>query len=78
MEPGYVQSENDPCLFLKKGVMCVVYVDDTIFSGADSLLLEKEICQLEVSSSEKRHEFPLRNEGEVGAFLGIQSTKIGP
>jgi Reverse transcriptase (RNA-dependent DNA polymerase) len=29
-ERGWKQSEIDPCLFLKSGMICVVYVDDTI------------------------------------------------
>ena len=78
LERGYVQSENDPCLFMKKGILCVVYVDDTIFAGADSSILEEEIRLLGVNDTEQRHSFQLRNEGEVGAFLGIQITKTGP
>jgi Reverse transcriptase (RNA-dependent DNA polymerase) len=78
LERGYSQSIVDPCLFLKKGIMCVVYVDDTIFAGADSSLLEAEVAALGVSDSTQRHQFHLRNEGEVGAFLGIQITKTGP
>ena len=35
-ERGWKQSIVDPCLFLKKGMICVVYVDDTIFALADS------------------------------------------
>ena len=78
LERGYTQSENDPCLFMKQGILCVVYFDDTIFAGADSAVLEEEIRQLGVSETEQRHTFQLRNEGEVGAFLGIQITKTGP
>jgi hypothetical protein len=64
--------------FLKQGIMCVVYVDDTIFAGPDSLILEREIHQQGVSSAERRHVFQLCNKEEVGAFLEIQITKIGP
>ena len=77
LERGYVQSKNDACLFMKEGIMCVVYVDDTIFAGADAAVLEEEIRALGVSDTEQQHKFQLRNEGEVGAFLGIQITKIG-
>lgn len=59
----------------KKGIMCIVYVDDTIFAGADANLLEEEIRILGVSDSKQRHSFQLKNEGKVGAFLGIQITK---
>jgi hypothetical protein len=36
MERGFIQSTIDPCLFMKEGCICVVYVDDTIFSGPDA------------------------------------------
>ena len=77
LERGYQQSTTDPCLFMKQGIMCVVYVDDTIFAGADASILEEEIRLLGVSDTEQRHTFQLRNEGEVGAFLGIQIVKTG-
>jgi hypothetical protein len=48
LERGFTQSEIDPCLFMKKDCMCVVYVDDTIFAGPDALLLEREIKSLGV------------------------------
>jgi hypothetical protein len=78
LERGYTQSIHDPCLFMKQGIICVIYVDDTIFAGADPTVLEEEIRLLGVSDTEQRHTFQLRNEGEVGAFLGIQITKMGP
>jgi hypothetical protein len=28
---GFTQSENDPCLFMNDKVICIVYVDDTLF-----------------------------------------------
>jgi hypothetical protein len=77
LERGYSQSNVDPCLFIKHGIMCVVYVDDTIFAGASSDVLEAEIAALGVSEATQRHKFQLRNEGEVGAFLGIQIEKTG-
>jgi hypothetical protein len=77
LERGYQQSANDPCLFMKGGTMCVVYVDDTIFAGADVSIIEEETRKLGVSDTEQRHTFQLRNEGEVGAFLGIQISKTG-
>ena len=43
LEQGYTQSEIDACLFMKHGIICVVYVDDTIFAGADEKVLEEEI-----------------------------------
>ena len=77
-EREWKQSIIDPCLFLKKGLICVVYVDDTIFAGADVPALEREITALGISTNEQRHTFHLRNEGSVSAFLGIQIEKTGP
>ena len=77
VERGYHQSDHDPCLFLKKNIMCVVYVDDTIFAGPDAGELEREIRSLGIDDGEKRHTFELRNEGEVANFLGVHIAKLG-
>ena len=77
-ERGWQQSVVDPCLFLKRGMICVVYVDDTIFATKDTADLDKEIAALGISTSEQQHTFALRDEGEVSAFLGIQIKKTGP
>ena len=76
-ERRWIQSEIDPCLFLKAGMMCVVYVDDTIFASANVEDLEQEIKSLGISTNAQRHTFALRDEGEVSAFLGIQIKKTG-
>ncbi len=70
-ERGWKQSNIDPCLFLKSGMMCVVYVDNTIFASASIDDLEREITSLGISTDAQRHTFALRDEGEVSAFLGI-------
>ena len=78
LERGFQQSSLDPCLFMKKDMICVCYVDDTIIAGPDAAAIEKEIRGLGVSDDEQRHSFELRNEGEVGDFLGIRIQKTGP
>jgi hypothetical protein len=50
LELVFTQSEFDPCLFMKKGIICVVYVDDTIFAGTNRALINAEIQGLGVSS----------------------------
>jgi uncharacterized protein (DUF58 family) len=75
LERGFIQSTIDPCLFMKDGCICVVYVDDTIFAGPDADKLSAEIKSLGVSSDETHHSFQLRDEGEVGDFLGIRIAK---
>jgi hypothetical protein len=57
--------------------LCVVYMDDTIFPGLDAEDLYAEIKSLGVSGKKTQHSFQLRDEGEVGDFLGIQMVKQG-
>jgi hypothetical protein len=77
-ERGWKQSAIDPCLFMKTGLICVVYVDDTIFAGMNSEDLDREIQSLGIHTDVQQHTFALRDEGEVSAFLGIQITMTGP
>ena len=64
MARGYSQSSVDPCLFIKDEVLCLIYVDDTIFFAKDQKLIDREITDL-------KRDFELTDEGEVDAFLGI-------
>jgi hypothetical protein len=50
-------------------------LDDTIFAGPDAAKIHDEIKILGVSKFEEQHKFELRDEGEVGDFLGIRITK---
>ena len=64
-ERGFVQSELHKCLFMKKNMICVVYVDDTIIVGPDSSAIEDMIKSLVIVSEEQCNVFELRDEGEV-------------
>jgi hypothetical protein len=57
---------------MKKDLMCVIYVDDTIFAGPDAAKIQDEINSLGVSKFEEQHKFELRDEGEVGDFLEFE------
>jgi hypothetical protein len=46
-------------------------------AGPDSDAIEREIKGLGIRDDEQRHSFELRDEGEVGDFLGIRITKKG-
>jgi hypothetical protein len=56
----------EPCLFVKDGIICLVYVDDCLFFGRD----EAKICSLikEIEDSS----FTLTIEDDVYAFLGVE------
>ena len=71
MERNWKQSEIDPCLFLKPGMICVVYVDDTIIGSLHIADINQEIESLGILDSTRKHIFTLRNEGAVNDFLGI-------
>ena len=62
---GFTSSENDPCLFLKKDLVALVYVDDVLFFEKTDKLIHKMISSL-------RKDFDLNVEGTVQAFLGVE------
>ena len=67
---GFKQSKADPCLFLNSNIICIIYVDDTIFFSKQNKVIEEVINKLKES-------FDLTDEGDVEAFLCIKITKIG-
>ena len=36
IERGFEQSKLDKCLFMKKDIICVIYIDDTILAHLDA------------------------------------------
>ena len=73
---GWIVSGIDPCLFMKDQMMCVIYVDDTIFTGPSQQQLDDEIKKLGIKLSHEERPFEFRDEGELSAFLGIKIDKI--
>ena len=72
---GWTASAIDPCLFMKHNMMCVIYVDDTIFTGPNQELIENEIKLLGIKQPHEERPFEFRDEGELSAFLGIKIEK---
>ena len=62
---GFKPSEIDPCLYIKDDIICLVYVDDTIFFAKDEKVIDVMITDLQ-------KDFDLTDEGDVEAFLGIK------
>ena len=58
-------------------MICVVYVDDTIIAGPDSNKIDELIKDLGVSNEDYGQHFQLRDEDEVGDFLGIRLENTG-
>jgi hypothetical protein len=57
-------------------VLCTLMIQSLQERTQPSLKLRFVILAA-FSDSEQRHTFQLRDEGEIGAFLGIQITKTG-
>ena len=57
---------------MKHYMICILYVEDTIMCGPSSKAIENNILGLGVSKHKQRLKFGLRDEGEVGDFLGIR------
>ena len=57
-------------MFCKDDVICVVYVDDTLFFAKDREKVNKVISQLQ------KLDFELTDEGDVEAFLGIKVDQL--
>ena len=62
----FTQSAIDPCLFLKKGIICTVYVDDTIFLADNDKIIDEHISSL------KALDFDLTKEGNIEACIRVQ------
>jgi hypothetical protein len=62
----------DPCLWIhkKKGIICLVYVDDCLFFGKDKAKINEIVKDLE-------SDMPLSQEDSVTAFLGIDIKTEG-
>jgi len=65
---GFYQSSIDPCLFIRKDIILIVYVDDCLLFAKHDTTLDSFVNSL-------KSEFNLTCEGDVGAFLGIQLTR---
>jgi Reverse transcriptase (RNA-dependent DNA polymerase). len=65
---GFKQSQVEPCLFMKQDIVCLLYVDDTLFFSTDDKLIDKHISALQSL------QFELTDEGDVDTFLGVKLT----
>jgi hypothetical protein len=64
---GFTQSKIDPCLFIRKDCLIVVYTDDClVFANSDTTI--DDLCKC-LST-----EFLLKDEGNIENFLGIKIT----
>jgi hypothetical protein len=62
---SFVQSEFDACLFISDKVICIVYVDDTLFFSPDQEHITKQISKLIGNG------FEVEIEDDIAGFLRI-------
>jgi hypothetical protein len=68
MDRDFKPSKIDSCLYYKKGMMVLTYVDDCIIIG-DKM---KEIDEFVKSMQNGPENFVLTDEGDIDKFLGIE------
>ena len=56
-ERGFIQSELDKCLFMKKDMVCVMYFNDTIIAGPRPKTIEELVTSLGIAKEDKCHVF---------------------
>ena len=61
---GFVQSQIDPCIFFKEGVILISWVDDCLIFGKNKEVADKVIHDL-------HKKFTLTEEGDVSSYLGV-------
>jgi hypothetical protein len=70
-QQGFKQCKeiSEPCLFIKKDIMIVVYVNDCIFIGTDPAVIDRELAILKKT-------FDLDKEDDMAGFLGVAITRF--
>ena len=65
---GFTPSKFDPCLYYRKSIVFLVYIDDCIVFGPNDKAIDEVVKDLRMSSKN----FTIDDQGEVGDFLDIQ------
>ena len=67
---GFKQSEVNPCLVISEKVICLVYVDDTLFFSPNLSDIDRVLKKL------KGLKIELNIEDDVAGFLGVLIKKL--
>ena len=68
LKRGFTQSNVDPCLFHKKDLILITYVDDCIVISPDDKLIDDWV-------EDMKKDYALEDEGDINAYLGINITR---
>ena len=70
LEIGFNQSDHDACLFYSESVICLVYVDDTLFFAQRQSDIDAAVTKLREAS-----ELEITVEDDVAGFLGVMINR---
>jgi Reverse transcriptase (RNA-dependent DNA polymerase) len=65
---GFTQSNEDPCIFWRNGVVIIIYTDDTIVTGASAKDIDQAINDISTI-------FEITRKDTVDDFLGVKITR---
>jgi len=68
VDRGWKQSEIDTCMFTKRGIILILYVDDGILISPSKVLIDQEVKSL-------MEGFDLTDDGELKDYLGTRFVK---
>ena len=68
LDQNFKQSDVNPCLFYKKDLILITYVDDCILISPHAHLLDKWVIDM-------KKDYTLEDEGDINAYLGINITR---
>jgi hypothetical protein len=71
-DPGFVQSNIDPCILFGPGCLILTYVDDCIIIGDTSVCINKLIQSLH----EGDENFVLQDEDSIDKYLGVKTKQL--
>lgn len=73
MDRGFTPSKIDQFLYMKKGMIVLVYVSDCIIVGDDMTKIDNLIESMQNGPEN----FILTDEGNINKFLGIEIKRLG-
>ena len=68
LDCGFKASKQGLCMFMKKGLVALVYVDNALFFGTTDAIIDNMIANLKKG-------FDLKVEEDIFAFLGIEMIR---
>ena len=69
---GFVESLSDPCVFISKEMIILVYVDDCILISQKAFVIQKFISSLKAGTED----FVFTEEGTMNSYLGIDISSL--